>query len=646
MRAAFHSQLKSAIAPCTRWAIVLVIGICSLISPSVEAAQLSQTPIPVDNDGSHELFDFQQGRQGVWGATTPSPNKCPGARLSERRVLETGLGQGNMSLEATYDLPQLSPECWAGVWLKFDSFDLSDFDALSFEIKGVADNRYPRIIRVELKQKIDLADHPYALRVFEVHGISDQWQRFQIPLSDFVPFLEEPDLEDWTDIDEIVFVVESQFSSGGTFHLDNISVDASVASTSQQLPSLVIAHFEPEYAMDADSGTQDNTVTYENVVDAVSKSTVARLSYRTASDWATVTIDLEGIDASAYEALTFSARPETGRGPDAAQQFEVYVFSGESVGGGLADTPPHVRSVVRLEDDGWRKYALPFDHFSSKGNDDGFWANITELVFAFHPNVSGESGVIYLDNIQFELLSTQASHAAGAPPTVASNADEAAARVEGKEAVPSTEEEAATSMDGQEDVAHLEVDDSVRAEPDETRTDLSDESVVSGEPPLENGSARLLVPDPEFCEANNSGVAFAPPSRVVDSYPTVDGRGCILKIEVDTLTWGAYWFELGPADLSRFGTLVFDMYMETDNPETRLTIELKRSPVHLSIYGVDDPPTAWQTISIPLTHFYPASYGSPLTTFEVVAELVFTVVPPQGVRTQTTLYLDNIHFSE
>lgn len=120
---------------------------------------------------------------------------------------------------------------------------------------------------------------------------------------------------------------------------------------------------------------------------------VARLEYHI-SGWAAFWIQLNGLDASAYNTLTFYAKGDPALGIPATFKVEVKRNNNGEV------------SIVRVPGltDSWQPFTIPltdFQPFPGMTPLSG-WDNLSELVFTFEINNSGSQGVMYLDNIAFE----------------------------------------------------------------------------------------------------------------------------------------------------------------------------------------------------------------------------------------------------
>ena len=122
---------------------------------------------------------------------------------------------GNASghcLKIEYDVDSENP-AYNGVRIDLNNFDATAYKTLSFYIKGDAAAGFAKMLKIELIGKNKLPS-PHM-----VDGITDQWQKITIPLTEF--FL----IKDWSTLQKFV-VVFSDIASDpkvGTIYLDHVS---------------------------------------------------------------------------------------------------------------------------------------------------------------------------------------------------------------------------------------------------------------------------------------------------------------------------------------------------------------------------------------------------------------------------------------
>jgi len=158
----------------------------------------------------------------------------------------------------------------------------------------------------------------------------------------------------------------------------------------------------------------------------------------------------------------------------------------------------------------------------------------------------------------------------------------------------------------------------------------------------------LLVADFDTCKGINNlggemGAAYNPPDKLVESYPPVANRGCVASLEYKITGWSAFWLKLQGADLRPYGRLVFDVQADPQAGMPRqIKLELKRAG-ELSIKYLSGIGPEWQTVSARLADFGFAGYGKPVSSWQDMEELVFTVESNQAGG-QGLIRLDNIRF--
>ncbi len=120
---------------------------------------------------------------------------------------------------------------------------------------------------------------------------------------------------------------------------------------------------------------------------------VALLEYHI-SDWSAFWMQLNGMNALTYNALTFYAKGDSTQGIPATFKVEVKRKENSEVS---------VYYVSGLTDS-WQPFTIPLDEFEPFPGMTPLseWDNLSEVVFTFEIDRSGSNGVIYLDDISFE----------------------------------------------------------------------------------------------------------------------------------------------------------------------------------------------------------------------------------------------------
>ncbi len=138
-------------------------------------------------------------------------------------------------LQIDYDV--LSPlPAFNGVWFKLNHANLSDYDALFFNIKGDIDRGFTRKFKIELKSGNSTI-------YYIITGITDKWKKVKIP---FKKFKLTGGNFNWKKVDELVFVFEDfrVTEKEGRIYIDDIGFsggkqEIDINKKQKQLNSLV-----------------------------------------------------------------------------------------------------------------------------------------------------------------------------------------------------------------------------------------------------------------------------------------------------------------------------------------------------------------------------------------------------------------------
>ena len=122
-------------------------------------------------------------------------------------------GGVGFSLKLDYDVDSPNP-AYNGFWMKLQSIDLTTYKKLTLYVKGDTSRGFTPQMKLELKNGKEVGR--YLLK-----GITDEWQQFTIPLSEFVG------LSQLTGMTEFVVVFDDITSTKkvGTVYLDEISFE-------------------------------------------------------------------------------------------------------------------------------------------------------------------------------------------------------------------------------------------------------------------------------------------------------------------------------------------------------------------------------------------------------------------------------------
>jgi hypothetical protein len=161
-------------------------------------------PIPMLTVADFDTCNSINNLGGEMGVAFNPPD-----RLIETYIQEEGRG---CIVQLSYQVVN-----WSSYWLKLQGIDLSSFDRLIFDIRS-AQPGLPEEIKIELKR----AGGSEVSKIY-LSGLTGEWQTVHLNLTDFGPADYASPFSSWSDIDELVFTFEANFSgSHGVIYLDNI----------------------------------------------------------------------------------------------------------------------------------------------------------------------------------------------------------------------------------------------------------------------------------------------------------------------------------------------------------------------------------------------------------------------------------------
>jgi len=339
-----------------------------------------------------------------------------------------------------------------------------------------------------------------------------------------------------------------------------------------------VADFEicDEMGSASPENAPDNSLEFQCTPVVDRDGIVADLDYKTSNAWAAFWIKLNDADFSPFDTLTFFAKGDSSKGVLPAFKLELKRQGNSRV------------SVIYLRGitDEWKQFVVPFDQLREFGDVPPLcgWDAMSELVFTFESDRSGQQGTVYLDDIYVE------RRGEGAPSP-------------GLECIPA-----------------------------ETPS-----------PP-----SSPVIADFDSCAGINylggpMGAAYDPPDSLVETYVQEPGRGCVARLEYHIRAWSAFWMKLQDVDLSPYSNLVFDIKADPQlGIPAEMKIELKRANgQEVSIIYVSEITADWQTKRVPLSDFGPTGVTAPLSALTAMEELAFTFEANRS-GTDGVVYLDNI----
>jgi len=166
------------------------------------------------------VADFDTGDKpnnigGDFGAWDKDPNDdTQGTQMAFEP--EDAMGDpAGYSIRLDYDVDSPNP-AYNGFWMKLNGEDATDFNTLSFYIKGDESMGFTKRIKIEMK---DMTNKPSP---YIVTGIDSEWKRVTIPFEKFRR------INDWKSLNEFVIVFDDINSNpkSGTLLVDQIAFTA------------------------------------------------------------------------------------------------------------------------------------------------------------------------------------------------------------------------------------------------------------------------------------------------------------------------------------------------------------------------------------------------------------------------------------
>lgn len=156
-------------------------------------------------------FENQRGESNLktYMGITYDPNEDSDIEISENFAIEPDRG-GVILLN-------YNTEDWAAFFVDLQGLDITPYQKIKFDIKSDLPLGSD-ILRVEIKRL-----NNQEVEFVNVTGITDEWKTYSIDISSFKPFVNKYPITDYSNIEEIVFVIDAvQAKENGVIYLDNI----------------------------------------------------------------------------------------------------------------------------------------------------------------------------------------------------------------------------------------------------------------------------------------------------------------------------------------------------------------------------------------------------------------------------------------
>lgn len=168
--------------------------------------------------GELVMADFNSGDKpnnlgGDFGGWDKDPNDdTQTCRMSFASDDYSGDMEG-FALRLDYDVDSPSP-AYNGFWMKLENVNAVPYDTLSFYVRG-ASHRFTKRVKVEFKTPDNRSS------AFYVSGITEQWQKIQIPFKRF------KGIKNWSALGELIIVFDDVNTAPkkGTLLFDQITLE-------------------------------------------------------------------------------------------------------------------------------------------------------------------------------------------------------------------------------------------------------------------------------------------------------------------------------------------------------------------------------------------------------------------------------------
>lgn len=162
------------------------------------------------------VADFNNGKKpnnlgGGFGAWNKDPNDTTqGCKDS----FYTDKEKGDISLKLTYDVDSPNP-AYCGFWMQLQDEDASDMEELVLSARGDDTAGYTSQVKLELKNAKGEVGR------YLLEGITEEWQEFRIPLSEFSGITDLSDMKEFV----IVFDDTNSLVKEGVIYLDDVAIE-------------------------------------------------------------------------------------------------------------------------------------------------------------------------------------------------------------------------------------------------------------------------------------------------------------------------------------------------------------------------------------------------------------------------------------
>jgi hypothetical protein len=159
------------------------------------------------DDFSKRNMDALKGNVNPWAFNPKDPEQ--GCMIKYNKTVR--MGDEGASLQIFYDVDSPS-QAFNGVYWELKDADLSSCTGLTFYVKGDPEKGFTATFKIELKNNNSQTG------VYYVQGVTQEWQKFTVPFSDFKGLTDLTSMKEFT----IVFVDSEVTKKEGVLFIDDL----------------------------------------------------------------------------------------------------------------------------------------------------------------------------------------------------------------------------------------------------------------------------------------------------------------------------------------------------------------------------------------------------------------------------------------
>ncbi|MCK9582455.1 MAG: DUF3131 domain-containing protein [Endomicrobiales bacterium] len=212
--------------------VVLFLNGVSFAAKAPAKTETKQETVMVDDYEGYSQQNYLNGDRGSWKYENFDEENDPDSYCKEQVVKIDGLNGSKKALKLVYSVDSKRPSAMNGFWTKLINFDASKYDFVCFDVKGDAKEGFTQEFVLELKKYKDQTERRAKLTgMYQVKGITENWQTYKVPLSYFNGLYDKTNQKIWdnprsalSDLDELVITFNSRgvTKKKGAIYIDNI----------------------------------------------------------------------------------------------------------------------------------------------------------------------------------------------------------------------------------------------------------------------------------------------------------------------------------------------------------------------------------------------------------------------------------------